>query len=118
MGFSSSIKNYIDHGLDLNELLISSPSSTFFIRVKGDSFVKAGIYSNDILIVDRSLSVSDNKIVIAIYNNELAIKRVKILENGIFLTCVNNDNGAETIKITDQIDCEIWGIVVFVIHKL
>src|ERR1700722_14257883 len=64
-GFPSSAENYIDKALDLNELLIVHPSATFFIRVKGESMEKAGIKTNDILIVDRAVSVAHNKIVIA-----------------------------------------------------
>ena len=54
-GFPSPADDYIEVGLDLNELLIRHPSSTFFLRVSGDSMVGAGIQHGDLLVVDRSL---------------------------------------------------------------
>ena len=54
-GFPSPAEDYLDKKLDLNEHLIKHPASTFFVKVKGDSMIGAGINSGDILIVDRSL---------------------------------------------------------------
>ena len=54
-GFPSPADDYIDSGIDLNEVLIRHPSSTFFLRVSGDSMVEAGIQHGDLLVVDRSL---------------------------------------------------------------
>ena len=74
-GFPSPADDYIDRQLDLNELLIKKPAATFFIRVAGDSMIGAGIHHDDILIVDRSLEPANNKIVIAVVDGELTVKR-------------------------------------------
>ncbi len=55
-GFPSPAEDYLDKTLDLNELLISHPAATFFVRVAGDSMKNAGIFSGDTLVVDRSLA--------------------------------------------------------------
>ncbi len=68
-GFPSPADDYIDKKLDLNEHLIKNPSSSFLIKVKGDSMIDAGINSGDILIVDRSLEPADGKIVIGVIDN-------------------------------------------------
>ena len=65
-GFPSPADDYIENCLDLNEPLIKYPAATFFVRVKGDSMIEAGIHSGDILIVDRSLEAADKKVVIAV----------------------------------------------------
>ena len=52
-GFPSPATDYIEDDIDLNSYLIKHPSATFFVRVKGDSMIKAGIHNNDILIVDH-----------------------------------------------------------------
>jgi len=57
-GFPSPADDYIDRGIDLNEALIQHPSSTFFLRVSGDSMIGAGIHDGDLLVVDRSLARS------------------------------------------------------------
>lgn len=115
-GFPSSAENFIDKVLDLNELLIKHPTATFFVRVKGDSMIKAGIHSNDILIVDRALQVANNKIVVARLNNEFTVKRVKI-DNGKLFLMPDNDT-YKPIEVTTEMDFEVWGVVVFVIHQV
>src|SRR5690348_13200013 len=77
-GFPSPAENDLDKTLDLNELLIAHPAATFFVRVAGESMRNAGIFSGDILVVDRSLEAVDNKIVLAIVDGEFTVKRLKI----------------------------------------
>lgn len=115
-GFPSSAENYIDKSLDLNELLITHPAATFFIRVKGNSMVNAGIHSQDILVVDRARAVANNKIIIARIYDELTVKRIKIDGEKIYLMPDNDEY--KPIEINDSMDFEIWGVVTFVIHQL
>ena len=115
-GFPSSAENYIDKALDLNDLMIRHPSATFFIRVKGDSMEKAGIKTNDILIVDRAVAVAHNKIVIARISGELTVKRMCVLEEKLFLMPDNDQYSP--IEITEEMDFEVWGVVTYVIHQV
>ena len=55
-GFPSPADDYTEENIDLNEHLISNPFSTFFLRVKGDSMINAGIKDKDLIIVDKSLT--------------------------------------------------------------
>ena len=41
--------------------------------------IGAGIHDGDMLIVDRSITASDGRIVIAVLNGELTVKRFKLL---------------------------------------
>lgn len=75
-GFPSPADDYVDKSLDLLELLVQHPASTFFCRVRGDSMEGAGIYDNDILIVDRSLEASHGDVVVAAVAGELTCKRL------------------------------------------
>ena len=106
----------MDKVLDLNDLLIQHPVSTYFIRVKGDSMINAGIKCGDILIVDRSLEPVHNKVVIARINDELTVKRIIKENNKVFLMPENNEY--KPIEITSETDFEVWGVVIFVIHKM
>lgn len=114
-GFPCSTENYSEN-LDLNEFLIKHPASTFFIRVIGNSMINAGINSGDILIVDRALSPSNNKIVVARLNNEFTVKRILLKQNKLFLVADNENY--PPINITEDMDFEIWGIVTTVIHQV
>lgn len=117
-GFPSSAENYVEKSLDLNELIVRNPSATFFIRVQGNSMENAGIKNNDILVVDRVVQASDNKIVIARINDDLTVKRIRRVGDNLFLMPdAADENEYKPIKITDDMDFEVWGVVTYVIHQ-
>lgn len=113
-GFPSSAENFMEKVLSLDELMIKHPASTFFIRVLGDS-MKPTINNNDILVVDKSLPFANNKICVVRINDEFTVKRVRIVENQIFLIADNPEY--ENLQITEHMDFEPWGLVTFVIHQ-
>lgn len=113
-GFPSPADDFIDKKLDLNELLVKHPASTFFVRVEGDSMVGAGINSGDILVVDRSLEPADNKIVIAIIDGELTVKRIRKMKNKILL--VPENPRFRPIEVPEEAGLAVWGVVTCIIH--
>ena len=115
-GFPSPADDYIENSLDLNKHLIKHPAATFFVRVKGDSMIDAGIHSGDILIVDRSLDATDKKVVIAVVDGEFTVKRVRIIDKKIYLLPENSD--FSSTEIIESMDFTIWGVVTNVIHAL
>jgi DNA polymerase V len=115
-GFPSSAENFVERSLDLNELLIKHPSATFFIKVLGDSMINAGIHSNDILIVDRSLTPTNNKIVVVRINDEFTVKRIQFHDDTIVLLPENSNY--KPIHIKKDADFEVWGVVTNVIHNV
>lgn len=115
-GFPSPADDYIDKNLDLNEYLIKHPSATFFVRVEGNSMLNAGIHNGDILVVDRSLEPTHHKIVIAVLNGELTVKRLRKTGDHLYLMPENDDFTA--IEVTEAMDFQIWGVVTHVIHNL
>ncbi len=102
--------------LDLNKHLIKHPAATFFVRVSGDSMINAGIHPGDILIVDRSLEPSDKKIVIAVIDGDITVKRLRYRGSLVFLEPENECY--RPIEITGEKSLEIWGVVTNVIHKV
>ncbi len=68
----------IERNLDLSQYLIKHPAATFFVKVTGNSMIDAGIHDGDILIVDRSLKPVDKKVVIAVVNGELTVRRIRV----------------------------------------
>lgn len=114
-GFPSPVGDDLDKTLDLNEFLIAHPAATFFVRVAGESMRNAGIFSGDILVVDRSLEAVDNKIVVAIVNGEFTVKRLKVREGRISLAPENP--AYPILEIKEGSDFQVWGVVTYVIHK-
>jgi len=115
-GFPSPAEDYVEGSLDLNKHLIKHPAATFFVKVSGDSMIDAGIYPDDILIVDRSLEAVDKKIVIAVIDGELTVKRLRYRDSLLFLEPENH--GYLPIRITEEMAFEVWGVVTNVIHKV
>lgn len=115
-GFPSPADDYLEGNLDLNQYLIKHPVATFFVRVTGDSMIGAGIHSGDILIVDRALEATSGKVVIAVVNGELTVKKL-VRRNGVIYLMPENDK-YKPIEVKDEIDLEIWGVVTSVIHGL
>lgn len=115
-GFPSPADDFVDTQLDLNKYLIKHPAATFFVRVSGNSMEKAGIFSEDILIVDRSLDPHNDAIIIAALNGELTVKRLKIVKNRLFL--ISEKEGYSSVEITEDSDFKVWGVVTSVVHRI
>ena len=114
-GFPSPADSYIEAKIDLNDHLIQHPTSTFFVKVEGQSMVGAGIYPGDVLIVDKSLEAKNKQVVLAILNGEFTVKTLVLTKNSRFLQAANKD--FPDIDLDKYEDFEIWGVVVYVIHK-
>ena len=115
-GFTSQADDYLEDKLDLNEYLIKHPAATFFVRVAGDSMINAGIYNNDIIIVDRSIKPKHGKIVVAALDGQMTIKRLYRRDDKIMLLPENEL--FKPIEILDSMDMVIWGVATNVIHSL
>ncbi|WP_290923331.1 translesion error-prone DNA polymerase V autoproteolytic subunit [Halodesulfovibrio sp.] len=115
-GFPSPADDYLDGALDLNKLLVNNAPATFFLRVKGDSMTGAGIHSNDILVVDRSVSASHNSIVVAVLNGALTVKRLW-QRNGRVALMPDNPQ-YKPVEVTHNEEFEVWGVATSVIHSL
>ena len=115
-GFPSPADDYIEGELDLNRLLVENPPATFFVRVAGDSMIGAGIHHNDILVVDRSLEPVPGKVVIAVVDGELTVKRFCRDGDQIRLAAANPDY--PDLVPAEESSVTIWGVVAHVIHPL
>ncbi len=115
-GFPSPAEDHVEGKLDLNEYLVKNPTSTFFVRVSGDSMIRAGIHPGDILVVDRSLEPVSNKVVIAAVDGQLTVKRLYKDDSCVELRPENDKY--QPINITAETSLHIWGVVTNVIHAL
>ena len=115
-GFPSPADDYVEGRLDLNAYLVKHPAATFFVRVAGDSMIGAGIHPDDILVVDRSLEPVDKRVVIAVVDGELTVKRLRIMKDRIVLMAEND--AYPPLEIHPDMNFEIWGVVTTVIHPV
>lgn len=115
-GFGAATDDYAERGIDLNEQLIKNKPASFFMRVSGSSMINAGIYNGDIVIVDRSVKPTNNKIVIAVIDGEMLIRRYEKTINKLRL--VPETPKLSPIEVSEFSDCVIWGVVVCVIRNV
>jgi DNA polymerase V len=114
-GFPSPAEDYMDLDLNLQDHLIQNPSATFCVRAVGESMKNAGIKSGDIMLVDKSLTPKNRSIVLAVIDGEFTIKRVNVSEKELYL--IPENENFSPIKITQEMDFQVWGIVTYIIHK-
>lgn len=114
-GFPSPADDYVEGRLSLDEHLVRHKESTFFVRAKGNSMVGAGIFDNDLLVVDKSLDASSGDIVIAVIDGELTVKRL-IKRDGKVILKPENARYKE-IELQDGQELQVWGVVTSTVKK-
>ena len=115
-GFGAAADDYMERGIDLNEQLIRNKPATFFMRVSGNSMVNAGIFDGDIVIVDKSIKPKSGKIVIAVIDGEMLIRRLEMGMNKMRL--VPETPKLAAIDVSEFSDFKIWGVVIYVIRSV
>jgi DNA polymerase V len=114
-GFPSPAEDYIERSLDLNELCIKRPAATFFVRVQGDSMIDAGIYNDDMLVIDRSIPATHGDIVIAGLHGEFTVKELQLRPRACLMP---KNNAYSPIDIPEGSELDIFGVVTHVIRNI
>lgn len=115
-GFPSPADDYLEDEVSLQQLIIRNPSATFYVRCQGDSMIDAGIHDQDIMVVDRSVDAADGKIIVAVLNGELTVKRLSKKKKEIWLLPENKKY--EPIQVTEESRFMVWGVVTCVLHHV
>jgi DNA polymerase V len=114
-GFGAAADDYAERGIDLNEQLIKNKPATFFMRVNSEAMTGAGIYKGDVVIVDRSLEPKNGKIIIAVVDGEMLIRKLEINNGKKRLLALGNKLSPIDV---DELKFMSWGVVTFVIHSV
>ncbi len=115
-GFPSPAEDFKEERLSLDNILVKNKLATFYARVSGQSMVGAGLDDNDLLVIDRSLEPAHNRIAVCFLDGEFTVKRLRVEKDGVWLQPENENY--QPIKITEENDFVIWGIVTNVIKKV
>lgn len=115
-GFPSPAEDFKEQRISLDKTLIKNKEATFYARVSGQSMIDAGLDNEDLLIIDRSLEPEHNKIAVCFLDGEFTVKRLKVTKEGVWLQPENANY--KPIKITEENEFIIWGIVTHVIKKV
>tara|TARA_Y100001936_G_scaffold188196_1_gene186348 strand:- start:1442 stop:1876 length:435 start_codon:yes stop_codon:yes gene_type:complete len=115
-GFPSPAGDFKQERISLDEELIKNKEATFFARVSGESMINAGLEDGDLIVIDRSIEPSNNKIAVCFIEGEFTVKRIIVKKDKVWLKPENSSYKAIEVKDDDQL--VIWGIVTNVIKKL
>lgn len=115
-GFPSPAFDAPFETLDVAQYLVPNPASTFFVKVTGESMRDAGIFPDDVLIVDRSEEPRNGDVVVAAVDGEFTVKR--LYKTGQEVELRPENRRFAPIKITEETNLIVWGVVKKVIHNV
>ena len=115
-GFPSPADDYLERPLDFNELLIENPAATFAVRISGESMTGAGLYPNDIAVINRARKPTNGNIILALVDGDFTIKRYRFRAGHIRLMAENPL--FPDIQISEAGSFEVWGVVTHSIRML
>ncbi len=96
-GFPNPATDQRLHTLDFNQLLVRHTASTYMFRVRGSEWEGAGVFDNDIAVVDRALDPRKTDVVL----------------------CWDGSRGEFSITKYSKMPKEatIWGVITATIHQ-
>ena len=106
--FESPAADYVTRPLLLDDVLVERPSSTFIAVASGDSMIGFGIFTGDLLIVDRAEPRRDVDVVVAVLNGELVCKQLVVASGELR----SGNPMYKTVKISDCDDFLVEGVVI------
>ena len=116
-GFPSPAADYTDR-IDITHEIIRHPETTFYARIEGDSMQDVGIFSGDIVIIDRSLTASNGDYVAAYIDGEFTVKEFQLDEKNHCAWLIPHNDRYERIRVNEENAFIIWGVITYTIHKL
>ncbi|MBC7743538.1 MAG: hypothetical protein H7096_00380 [Flavobacterium sp.] len=105
-GFRSPADDYLEGRLNISEVLVIDPESTFYFQMDSQSMKNQGLLSGDILVIDRSLIPVEEAIVVAFVNSCFYCRRYYTRNNRPVL--IGDDDEIDT---TDGQILQVWGVV-------
>ena len=116
-GFPSQAQDYMTDSIDLNKELVLHPATTFYARAVGNSMTGFGISDGDLLVIDKSIEPVDGDIVVAFIDGEFTLKKIMKDENECNLWLVPGNEDYPPIKITEENDFIVWGVLTYNIKR-
>ena len=116
-GFPSPAADYTDR-IDITREIIRHPETTFYARIDGESMRDAGIFSGDIVVIDRSLQASDGDYVAAYIDGEFTVKEFRVDSTGHCAWLIPHNDKYKKIRVTEENAFIIWGVITHTIHKV
>ena len=115
-GFPSPADDFKELRISIDQQVVKNAEATFYARVAGESMQGAGLDDGDLLVIDRSKDPQDNNIAVCFIDGEFTVKRLKIEADCMYLMPENSKY--KPIRVTEENELIIWGVVTFVVKKV
>ena len=115
-GFPSPADDFKELRISIDQEVVRNEEATFYARVSGESMQGAGLDDGDLIVIDRSLEPVDNKIAVCFIDGEFTVKRLKVTKDEVLL--IPENPKYQSIKVTEENELIIWGVVTYVVKKL
>lgn len=115
-GFPSPADDFKELRISIDQEVVKNEEATFYARVDGQSMQGAGLDDGDLLVIDRSKEPEDNAIAVCFIDGEFTVKRLKVEAECVFLMPENPNY--KPIKVTEDNQLIIWGVVTYVVKKV
>jgi DNA polymerase V len=115
-GFPSPADDFKELRISIDQEVVRNEEATFYARVSGESMQGAGLDDGDLLVIDRSMEPQDNKIAVCYIDGAFTVKRLKVKVDCIYLMPENKNY--KPIKVSEEDQLQIWGIVTYVVKKV
>ncbi|MEL0225102.1 MAG: translesion error-prone DNA polymerase V autoproteolytic subunit [Flavobacteriaceae bacterium] len=115
-GFPSPADDFKELRISIDQEVVKNEEATFYARVDGQSMQGAGLDDGDLLVIDRSKEPEDNAIAVCFIDGEFTVKRLKVEEECVFL--IPENPNYKPIKVTEDNQLIIWGVVTYVVKKV
>ncbi|MBA21987.1 MAG: peptidase S24 [Flavobacteriales bacterium] len=115
-GFPSPADDFKELRISIDREVVKNEEATFYARVAGESMQGAGLDDGDLLVIDRSKEPQDNSIAVCFVDGEFTVKRLKVEADCIYL--IPENKKYKPIRVTEDNELIIWGVVTFVVKKV
>ena len=116
-GFPSPAADYTDR-IDLTREIVRHPETTFYARIDGDSMRDAGIFSGDLVVIDRSLQASDGDYVAAYIDGKFTVKEFHPDPANHCAWLIPHNKAFSPIRVDEQNAFIVWGVITHAIHNV
>ena len=114
-GFPSPAADTSEH-IDITREIVRHPETTFYARIEGDSMQDAGIFSGDLVVIDRSLEAADGDFVAAYIDGEFTVKEFRTDKQNRCAWLIPHNDKYQNIRVNEENDFIVWGVITHTIH--
>lgn len=111
-GFPSPATDYVGDKIDLNEILILNPGTTYYARVRDYFLVEEELEKDDGILFDTSLVPRSGDLALCEIGGERILKYIRKQGHAIFLT---SGGTGDTLPVNSDTEAMVLGIVTVII---